>query len=395
MGTFARGHGDPSRRARTATGTWQSAGTGNSGGLSRVVAGCIAALVVTVSVLVVMGRSEPEAGTTRSRVPDESASDQRSAGGFDGDVDSRFADLPAYRGSGFANALQEEQRDFAARLVPDETTLWASPDYRGRYTNVEGGERRTRRPHCGDCPRVDLWWVGGSAAFGLGQRDGRTVASELVRLAEADGIGLDVSNLGVPGWTIWQEERLVSERLTATDGPDLVLSYGGYNDAMASFVAEGLGSADPAAPSILDGRAVGRLVDAGFAGLDRAAERRAAVLAAEKYAAARDRIATLVEARGGEFVSFLHPDALGSGKQFAPIRRLYRGLPPVVAPSAGRVLQRFASAVDARTVDLRDLFDDEPRSVFVDWAHTNEVAARVAAAQVYARIRPSLVERAA
>jgi hypothetical protein len=50
-----------------------------------------------------------------------------------------------------------------------------------------------------------------------------------------------------------------------------------------------------------------------------------------------------------------------------------------------------APAGDApEAVDLRHLYDHEDRSVFVDWVHTDELGARLAAAAIYRQVRAEL-----
>ena len=103
-------------------------------------------------------------------------------------------------------------------------------DFHSRYLNVKDGERRTwRPPECG-CRRLTVWFYGGSTTFGLGQRDDHTIASELARLAWADGIALDVRNRGVLGDLNWEESQRFAWDVAAGPKPDLVIFFDGYNE---------------------------------------------------------------------------------------------------------------------------------------------------------------------
>ena len=58
---------------------------------------------------------------------------------------------------------------------------------------------------------------GGSTTYGLNQRDGHTIASELARAAAADGIELDVHNKGNNGQLHWMEaERFAWDAVSDT-----------------------------------------------------------------------------------------------------------------------------------------------------------------------------------
>ena len=78
--------------------------------------------------------------------------------------------------------------------------------------------------------KLSVWFFGGSALFGDGQRDDHTIPSEFARLAEADGIPVEVRNYGRPGVAMWQELQLFEQTVAAGQKPDLVVFYDGFND---------------------------------------------------------------------------------------------------------------------------------------------------------------------
>jgi hypothetical protein len=96
--------------------------------------------------------------------------------------------------------------------------------------NVEGGRRVSwRAPDC-RCQRTTVWMYGGSTAFGIGQRDDHTIASELARLAFDEGVVIDVENRGVVGDTHWEEAQRFAWDLQREPAPDIVVFYDGAGE---------------------------------------------------------------------------------------------------------------------------------------------------------------------
>lgn len=303
----------------------------------------------------------------------------------------KFSDLPSYRNVPFADELQAEQKRFSSNLLKDDTTITRSPNFDGDFTTVDAGVRTTRESTC-QCPTVSVWLTGGSVAFGLGQRDQRTIASDLVGLAEADGIALDIENLAVPGWTIYQERLLLEQRLQSTDAPpDVIVSYGGFNDVAATLTSSAVHGVDERAPSVLIHEDTESFERQGLSAEDGGGVDRLSNLAAERYDRERVEIQKLAATYGSEPVFFFHPDALASPLQFDPVANIVRGLPESVADQFSEMLERTSKLLQSDVLDDRHLFDAFQSSVFVDWAHTNEVGAQAAAESMYAAIRPSLI----
>ena len=99
----------------------------------------------------------------------------------------------------------------------------------GQYTTITDGIRKSYEPAVsGD--RVSVWFFGASALFGDGQRGEHTIPSEFARLAEADGIPVEVRNYGRPGTSMWQELELFEQVVATGQKPDLVVFYDGFND---------------------------------------------------------------------------------------------------------------------------------------------------------------------
>lgn len=305
---------------------------------------------------------------------------------------ARFSALPAYAGVGFADALQSEQVEFTSLLEFRQGELPANPDFDGRYTTVADGRRAVPESTC-RCRSVEVWLVGGSVAFGLGQRDEATVAAELVRLASLDDIALRVVNLAVPGVTLWQEmeitKRFLASRARSDRSPAAIVSLGGYNDAVGALASAAAGTFDDRTRNELDFQDVRRIAEREFripADLDPSS---VAQVASERYEWSRSEFDRVAEAAGTRVRYYFHPDALADGEQLAPVRDVYRGLPSWTIEPAQQVLAAMSSRLASGTTNLRHLFDDLEQSVFVDWAHTNEKGAAITAAAIYADLAES------
>jgi lysophospholipase L1-like esterase len=127
--------------------------------------------------------------------------------------------------------------------LPDAFLGFRLPDsYESTYVNVQDGRRITYTP--ADLPEdpLEVWVFGGSTGFGnVQQRDEHTIASELARLAEAEGRPVSVRNYGVPGYTAWQETLLLAQELTQGGDPDVVVFYDGFNDTQLQVGSMAMG----------------------------------------------------------------------------------------------------------------------------------------------------------
>jgi hypothetical protein len=308
-------------------------------------------------------------------------------------VDQPFSALPAYEGFAYADELQQQLRSVNAGLQEAEAGGLVASDHASSMVNVRDGVRVTSASTCTGCPEVTMWLTGGSVAFGLGQRDVGTVASELVRIASADGIALRVLNLAVPGRTLWQEvEGIQARRMLGTDAnPDLLVSIGGYNDVLGTLISAAVRGRDPTQPSVMDADEVvtylaeGKTVD-DAGGVDEVVD-----LAVSRFLAAKALYEEQAELMGASAHLYVHPDALASSVQGEPVRDIYPSIGPEEQARVGEVLEQASSALSPMVGNLRHLYDALGTSVFVDWAHTNERGATLLAEAVYADLRPALL----
>ncbi len=254
---------------------------------------------------------------------------------------------------------------------------------------------------------LQVAFFGGSTMFGVGQRDERTIPSEVARLAERAGVPVEVHNFGHLGWVSWQELQYFERRLANGDRFDLAVFYDGFNEFLvqgADFseepthdgapalraVARDLHAVHEQAPGYLTtvsdlaetyrrnsgiARLVDRLsgADEGFSWSD---EARTAP-PAEQATAALD-----IYARATRLIQALAAD------HDTPVRFFWQptrdGWPP-------EVLGRLPAGV----VDVSDTFGDRGASLYIDHVHTNEEGARLVAEAIWADIGPDLVAAAA
>lgn len=293
-----------------------------------------------------------------------------------------YSELPAYRGVPWADELQREQI--------------SGDNVHQPMFNVTNGVRSTLEPPACECKEATLWFTGGSAAFGEGQRDDHTIASDLVRLAAADGIRLHVRNLGRSGAMCFEEVDGLRALLAEEAAPDIVVTYDGWNDSLlhvAFDFAQAEGVTD-LGPEDLMGR---------IYYLNAHPERflasnigpAAGAAAASQYLSCQDSVESLAATHGFARWAFLQPDALVSTTQLG-------GYEDLSGISAEAFLHSpFAEALDTmeqtigdRTISLRPLFRDAPDPVFVGLVHQNERGAAAVASRIYRSVRADVLARA-
>lgn len=288
-------------------------------------------------------------------------------------------------GAGMADGpdLLDEWLRLPFRMTPDGPTQYVLDDWESRHTNIVDGARRTARPDC-DCPRVTVWLVGGSEVFGLGQRDGHTIASELAREGARRGLALDVHNLGVPGWTLWDEYRMLQQRLGEGQRPDLVVFVDGFNDmaySMIQTVTRGPSWDRPVFNDITGDPDM--IADFQALGSDEVGRRLAAVggasrlgeLAGRRYADLQTRVRSMLTDQQIDSAFFFQPDAFAGPNQ-RDAARFEPNYDPAHVDPLGEVLAAAADVASTEAgndvIDLRPAFATEPAAVFYDLAHTNE-----------------------
>ncbi len=137
-------------------------------------------------------------------------------------------DLPALADAPWADRYFAELETLDFTYVP-----YIGPrerPVRGRYVSSVDGRRGSYVPEDLPAGAPEVWFFGGSALWGEGQRDGHTIPSEVARLAEAAGRPVRVVNYGVRGYTALQELLVFEQEVERRGAPDLAVFYHGFNE---------------------------------------------------------------------------------------------------------------------------------------------------------------------
>lgn len=281
-------------------------------------------------------------------------------------------------------------------------------DAETRTVTIRDGYRESWTADACGCRRVRVWLYGGGGAFGFGQRDDHTIASELARAASDDGIVVDVENRGIPGQLHWRAAlRFANDLSVADEPPDLVVFYEGAEEIEGAEYLDDppVGDIRPPREPFLEDIYDELVQDAMDSGAPYAEP---------------DEVPDGVVFPGLEPVDELSPAEVGElaatrfgrSRQMSDDTAAYAGIPVVYAwqpsrytradrePDSGdgtevddRRAASFAAASAALgddVVDLTDALDDLDGPVFTDDVHHNEEAARAIAAALYERLAPRL-----
>lgn len=121
-------------------------------------------------------------------------------------------------------------------LSPTEGPRWYQNTVRSQTTNWEDATgRKTYTPSKTSVSPRRIAIIGGSSAFGLGQSDYETIASELARTLPSVGQDAEIMNFGVPAYTTFQAVRDIENRIERGLQVDEVVAYTGFNDVALGF----------------------------------------------------------------------------------------------------------------------------------------------------------------
>ncbi len=329
--------------------------------------------------------------------------DQPAAAAVSEQSAAELAASPAMAGDPWAREYWDEVRELEYGFHPFLLSRVAPTD--GRYVDVEGPVRRSYEPAGPAADAPEVWFLGGAALWGEGQRDDHTIPSEVARLAEAAGTPIRVVNLGQPGYTSWQSALLLEQELAVRAAPDLVVVYDGADDVAVQLerastdpthynvdgVTEALTGRDSAREQAQDWwdsyretSVVNRLVDGlqGLVGFQH-------LVGFEGVAGAEGtglagRVADL-HARSVDLATFV------AGEHDVPIVFAWQASTGV--PGDGGAYRRVVADPDtgpAPVLDLSATLDDVGADVYLDGVLTNERGAALVAARLWPEVERAL-----
>ncbi|HYF44871.1 MAG TPA: hypothetical protein VD926_01585, partial [Acidimicrobiales bacterium] len=300
-----------------------------------------------------------------------------------------LADADVFADDPWAESYWDEYERL--RIDPVPYLLTRVADVAGTDISSRDGIRRSYQPAGDDHPEV--WFFGGGAAWGEGQRDLHSIPSELARLAEAAGTPVRVVNFGQPGYTTWQTALLVEQQLAVRPSPALMVVYGGADDVGAQL-------GDPSdAPTHYNAAGVGNAIGARDSAADQARDlwedyRETSVLtrlarrvgdvfgAQPAHAADSDLVARIEDLRGR---SDAVVDDVAAGHD-VPVLQVWQAARGVPGDDGA-----YRSAVAGpEAVDLRAVLDEVADDVYADGVLTDEDGARLVAEALWPRVAEAL-----
>ncbi|MBI2884827.1 MAG: hypothetical protein HYY15_01480 [Candidatus Omnitrophica bacterium] len=139
-----------------------------------------------------------------------------------------------YQGKAWVSALQREEAA-VNRYDYHPYVIWRRAPYAGEAITIEpGGLRRTTPVNCDD-RSSRIYMFGGSALWGTGSPDWGTIPSHVARALHDAGRPACVRNYGESAWVSRQEILQLMRLLAEGDVPDLAIFYDGWNEISARY----------------------------------------------------------------------------------------------------------------------------------------------------------------
>jgi lysophospholipase L1-like esterase len=290
---------------------------------------------------------------------------------------------------------------------------WLRKNYAGRYINIHNGQRQTYHPVLMPAQPLRIYAFGGSTMWGTGARDEYSIPSYLAKLAEHEGIALEVKNFGESAFVNWQGVIRLADLCANGDIPDLVVFYEGANDVVAKLQTPSLKRVHQNFSqwqqwiehhnSIHNWLQNYSLLYRTAHGLGRrrhiqqqknnipapeVAERLAHEVVTT-YSENAAFVRRLAETYGFQVWFFWQP-VVYTKKHPTEEERTYQKtgfgeLITTVYHAATAQVPRYDFAVDLSTS-----FDNQDRTIYIDWAHVTEEGNAIVAGNIYRTIQPTL-----
>ena len=288
---------------------------------------------------------------------------------------------------------------FSERLAFDPTTVYTFRDFRSETVNVHNGVRRTWQPPPCTCPRVRVWWFGGSSAWGFYHRDEFTIPSQLAKAAWAHGVALEITNYAMPGWVLGQEVRKFAQLTTTEPPPDVAIFYDGGNDLRQQDDRNHLDRGDDESETAFNEVGISEFFETRPTAANAHPEPRITVPGRPPFpqSAIADhamnryvrgvRLANQVGAANSTKVIFVwQPLASTAPEAASNPGSISDGQRPAWVELSEAAAKRLPPAA----IDLSDSLDEVDRPVFKDLFHTNELASDIIAKQLWTRAESTI-----
>lgn len=300
-----------------------------------------------------------------------------------------------------------DQYGFNSNGRLDNVSIFATNDFRSEHVNQIDGIRKTWSPPECDCERLRIWWFGGSAAWGFHQADLDTIPSQLARLAWQQGIALDIENYAVPGHSLAQEAQRFAQLSVSNAPPDLAVFYDGANELYLQEARNMNGHGDDESVAsyadstlrvvseftTLPRRVWTWLTPGGpVSGDDHPGPMldapEVANHAVNRYAHQVRIVEAVAEGADIPVVFAWQPTASDAPEA---AQALWDPMQPPDARWHRRLAEAAEERLPPQVIDLSGTFDGANVPIFPDWAHTNDIGARMVAG----RLAPVLVDELA
>ncbi len=344
--------------------------------------------------------------------------------------------LPAHDGDDWADSYYGTLRSVPADYEP--FVGFRRQDIQSEYLNISDGLRASYEPVSVQQDALPIvYFFGGSTMFGTSQRDDFTIPSFVSRMAEADGIPVEVRNYGHGSYRSRQEVILLELLLVDGARPGVVVFYDGVNDMQQ----QALSMSDE--PSHSQAKTLQSLVDRNRAQADNGwtgvssgvrriaavAKRRSALLrlaksvrhrfssdspaatvgkqepfdlvpqraenAASIYMKSVDTAQRLAASYGFDIAFFWQPNIftkdIAGGEEMLVDPKSCRHCTWDLEDNRSLYLTT-TERVGPPVIDITDALDGFDAPVMTDLVHTNELGAEAVAEDIYLNIKPMIVD---
>ena len=276
------------------------------------------------------------------------------------------------------------------------------PNYNGQYVNLNEHSFRKTVPSCPSAENKywSIFTLGGSTMWGSGARDQGTIASLLAAELCRQNIPAVVTNLGESGYVSTQELIRLQLELKKNNHPHIVIFYDGFNDVYSTFQNKEAGLPQNVAKRETEFNIHQRFNPWGLTPhFNDIVERILRKLLKENYPPLDDTLAQetvesyiknqeIAESLGEQFQFkpfFYWQPAIFSKNELSDSEQkiaLGEYMPQSYLKVTKELFDREKTLLSQKTIDktdfinkaidLTDIFDNHPETIYIDWSHISE-----------------------